>query len=53
MTLVLPLDITTLNVIVSVMAAAWVGSPSAETVDDSAAVSLQQSAVGSLGGRQQ
>ena len=51
-TLVLPLDITTLNVIASVMVAARVGSPSAETVVDSAAVSLQQFAV-TLGERQQ
>ena len=41
-TLVLPLDITTLNVTVFVVAAAWVGSPSAEIDDESAAVLLQQ-----------
>ena len=51
--LVLPLDSTTLNVTVSVMAAACVGNPSALAVDDSPAVSLQQFSFGSLGSRQQ
>ena len=50
---VLPLDTTTLNVIVSVVRAAFVGSPIAEEVVDSAAVSSQQSVVVSACARQQ
>jgi len=50
---VLPLDTPTLNVIVSVMAAAMVGCPIAELVVDSTAVSLQQFVLESPAPRQQ
>lgn len=50
---VLPLDTPTLNVIVSVMAAAMVGCPIGELAVDSTAVSLQQFVVVSFSSRQQ
>jgi hypothetical protein len=50
---VLPLDTTTLSVIVSVMAPAWVGGPIAGLTDDRTAVSLQQFIVVSPSSRQQ
>ena len=50
---VLPLDTATLNVTVSVTAAALVGSPIGEVVVDSDTVSLQQSVVSSPCARQQ
>ena len=50
---VLPLDTAALNVTLSVLVAAWVGNPIAETVDDSAAVMLQQFVVVSACSRQQ